>query len=30
MLEGAKDTKGTVDARCSGATAMKAIKKKVT
>jgi hypothetical protein len=27
MLEGAKDTMGTFDARCSGATAMKAIKK---
>jgi hypothetical protein len=27
MLEGAKDTMGTVDARCSGATAMKAIQK---
>jgi hypothetical protein len=27
MLERAKDTMGTVDAHCSGATAMKAIQK---
>jgi hypothetical protein len=27
MLEGAKDAMGTVDTRCSGATAMKAIQK---